>query len=798
MGAEDNGDFVLNFLQINNLKIEDDPNAVIDRLDLIKQKIDGINHLLSTCVQNLRIKDKNGDILFSADPKDIIIKKLENETRIIPAKNLREIQEHLEKITKKRSQDEFQSRQGKLNDKSLTYFSKQEKQTLNEIEKMINPMHAYIQKQLSYVQSDLRESLEELKRIIGLNSGHYWVNQEGSSGLFSEEKIRVLEYMTGRPHYISKNAQNAIETIKQGPYSAISSSSVFHTKPGMHAQYIADIEPVEVNVKKADGTITKETKEILFQDNTWGPSELENTWIDSNGLKRTDYSDNRGGSLGYITNEKLRNGNFVDRILNEMVVTSTPDTTNSKVYKKIKHPSAEGYHFPQYGDFILDGKSPEIKKITDQLHDTLFIPKTKDLTTLSQLVEDKYTTEEIKAFLANINGVNKNWEDKFDTLYKRIFPPFGPGIKTKEDYENLADDDYLKIVLEKMALKKNYQISGLEPELTKIKNLKDLAKFKAAQKNRAINSFKYAFGKNSYNIVDYVTQAFTPEDDIKITTILKKYNPEISDEQLDTIGSHFSIDLDRFDGSVKTTINLLMETLSKDIRNVLTNPEGIREAEKFFSDFLHRSLYFNSSDLKNGKIRHIVNFIDREFNPNDDKEFVKIYRQIQDMTHSEFKEQIISKTKAKDFGINNLTGFDMLKKIRLGNEDYEYSFKNEIATDGLYADLPTKNYKYSYRLNKLSRTISLQKNETLPFIYRNLYFDLSVLSLPKIFNQYKDRNLNKYGVFPAYPKLNYITEETVSTSFNALNSLMKEDITTIKAISEQIKNYQISNNLKDL
>ena len=42
-----------------------------------------------------------------------------------------------------------------------------------------------------------------------------------------------------------------------------------------------------------------------------------------NGLLRTDYSDRRGGALGYITNDKYRNGNFVDRILSDMVLKTT-------------------------------------------------------------------------------------------------------------------------------------------------------------------------------------------------------------------------------------------------------------------------------------------------------------------------------------------------------------------------------------------------------------------------------------------------------------------------------------------
>ncbi len=67
-------------------------------------------------------------------------------------------------MQKDRSSDEFQSRQGKLKDKSLNIFSASEKDTLVELEKSIDPMYAYVQKQLRYVRSDMKEYLEELAK----------------------------------------------------------------------------------------------------------------------------------------------------------------------------------------------------------------------------------------------------------------------------------------------------------------------------------------------------------------------------------------------------------------------------------------------------------------------------------------------------------------------------------------------------------------------------------------------------------------------------------------------------------
>jgi hypothetical protein len=449
---------------------------------------------LNTVATTLRIVDKDGNVLYSGYPQDVIVKKLENNGQLISAKQLRELQTHLEKIDKDRSSDEFQSRQGKLKDATLYKFSKQEEATLKEIEKNINPMRSYVQKQLNYIQSNLRVPLEELKRQIGVNNGDYWVKEEGESGLGKDQQIRILEYMTGRPHYVTTNLKEAFEKIKTSPYSGITSSSVYHDKVGMHAQYVADITPVNVTIKDKNGNSINETKEVLFHDNTWGASERENTWVDSLGLTRTDYSDNRGGSLGYITNEKYRNGNLVNRILDEMVINEEPTNVESRVYKRIK-PDREGFSMPQYRDVILDGKAPNLKSVSDKIHDALFIPNVKQIDKLKKLIE-KASEEEVQQLITNNSEKSRVWKDTYQTLKNRIFGISNNAkINSKEDYDKLKNDDYLKVVLEKIALKQRYQVVGLEPDIAKVKNVKDLAKYSTAQKNRAINSFKYSFAK---------------------------------------------------------------------------------------------------------------------------------------------------------------------------------------------------------------------------------------------------------------------------------------------------------------
>lgn len=790
---DDNQEVVMNFLAVNGINVEDGEQAVVNRINEIGTNIQAIAAFVNQAVDALRVVDENGDVLFSANPKDIIIKKLENENRMASAKQLRELKEHLDKISKVRSSDEFQSRQGKLKDKTLLIFSNSEKATLKDVEQSIDPMYSFVQKQLRYVRTDMKEYLEEIARLAGVNDGTYWVGEEGSSGLYTAQEIRVLEYMTGRPHYSTKDIKSAIETIKTSPYSAISSSSVYHDKAGGHAQYVADVAPVTLK--------NGEVKEVLFNDNSWGASELENIWVDSNGLLRTDYSDRRGGTLGYITNGQYRNGNFVDRILSDMILRTTPEYVDNKIYKKIKHPEIEGWSAPQYYGMILDGKSPEIKSVSDSIHDAIFVTNNRYIDKLKNLGEN-HTEAELQAMITNIQNTGKNWKPMYERLKNRIFPVVGAGIKSREEYDRLADDDYLKVVLEKMALKQNSQVTGLESDIARVRNVRELSRFRAAQKTRALNSFKYAFTK-TLSTVDYLADAFGDDEFAQMQDILNKHGITLTEEELNSIGEEFNIDRDRFDGSAKTTLNLLLENIREDINAVVTDTAVQQELEDFFRAFLTEKLYFNQadldlSDLDNQRNIHIIKFIDRVFDPEDDEEFIKVYRRIQDMTMEEFKAEILSKATYEDMGVKSITGYDILKKLQRYEESANTAFMNTVFYDSLVSEINTEKYEPYYRYYKLSRSPRMKTNYSFNTMFRELNYDLSLLTLPKLFNKYKGRNLERHGAYPAYPRIEYLTDEHIHSSFDSSISQMEKNIDTIKTIKEQVQNYEIAHLLQKL
>lgn len=795
--SEENQELVASFLEANGLKIEDDAEAFTEKVKEIENKIISIENLITFVTNMTKIVDDKGNILYSAEPKDIIIKRLENDQRMVSAKQLQNLETHLDSISKGLSSDEFQSRRGKVKDKSLLKFSNDEKVLLKNIDRSVDMMYSYVKKQLHKVHSDIRPYLEELSRISGINNGIHWISEK-SSGLYTMQDINILEYITGRPHYSTNNIKAAIDTIKESPYSGISASSVYHNTQGGHIQYIADIKPITIANKNGESEI----KEALFHDNTWGASEKENTWVDSTGLTRTDYNDNRGGTLGYIVDsENYRNGNFVDRILSDMVVETSPSEVNSKIYKKIKHGS-ESSKYPQYYDVILEGISSSTKTISNKLHDALFTTFPSDSISKIKKLGENSTELEIRNIITRNKTAEYNWNAIYQKLYNRINPLFGESIKTEAEYNKLANDDYFKVILEKIALEENGSIGTLQNDLAKVRNTNELPKYRAAQKNRAINSFKYAFTK-TYKTIDYLAKNFNDDEYEKIDTILKKYNINLTDDEFNKIKITFSIDKDLFDGSAKTTINLLMESIEKDIDKITQNPDAKQELENYFRNYFNEKIYFNKDDLdlsklENQNISNIINFIDRVFDPYDDEEFIEIFRHIQDMTEEEFKKEILSKATYEDMGIKSVNGYTILKRLQRGEEKAERIFMNNVYYDYIINTLTKEKTTLGYKYNKFTKQIGFNDKQNLETIYTDLQDDLSILDLPKIFNQYKGENYQKYGLNPAYPQIEVLSQKYLETTFNSAMAIIEDNIETISQLNIQLRNYDISELLHKL
>ena len=295
-----------------------------------------------------------------------IMKKYENEGKVVSEDILRSLQDKYNKIAKYAAVVEKAEVKGdKLDMPNLYDMSDNEKEALDKVGKNINKMYAEVSRDTKAKQKELEKPLNELAKQVGKEKGSFWVNKEGSSGLCTPQEIRILEQMTGKPFYAEESVEAAAERIKKGPHSGISGTSVYHNDHGGHAMYIADVAPVLVKDQK---TGKVEVKDAIMHDNTWGAREHAKTWIDSKGLLRTDYQCGRGGKDGYITNSAWQNGTLVEDF-------------------KYEPGSIKGQKFKMFYDAILPTVENDTTKTATTLVQNAFVGPMVNMSKIAQVMQ---------------------------------------------------------------------------------------------------------------------------------------------------------------------------------------------------------------------------------------------------------------------------------------------------------------------------------------------------------------------------------------------------------------------------
>ncbi len=315
--------------------------------------------------QNLEKEVKRYGLEQGATKADVM-KKYENEGKVVPESILRSLQVKYNNIAKYAAVVEKAEVKGeKLDMPNLYEMSDAEKEALDKVAKNINKMYAEVSRDTKAKQKEMEKPMNELAKKVGAEKGNFWVSKEGSSGLFTNQEIRILEQMTGKPFYAEESVEAAAEKIKKGPHSGISGTSVYHNDHGGHAMYIADVAPVLVKDPK---TGKVEVKDAIMHDNTWGEAEHKKTWLDSRGLLRTDYQCGRGGKDGYITNSAWQNGTLVEDF-------------------KYEAGSINGEKFKMFYDAILPTVENDTTKTSTTLVQNAFVGPMVNMSKIAQVMK---------------------------------------------------------------------------------------------------------------------------------------------------------------------------------------------------------------------------------------------------------------------------------------------------------------------------------------------------------------------------------------------------------------------------
>lgn len=785
---------VLNNMKLANGLAEDAP---IEDLQPIMNEI---ADLFNTVVQNLQdvrdsliIIDEKGLPIDSANPNYELLKKMENEGKIISGKELFRLQVRYDAIDKIRSQDEFSSRQGKISDPSLYKYSKAEKETLKKIEKSISQMSSDTNKELIEIYKEIKEPYEENARKIGMNMGLFWTS-EGGSGLYHFQQAKILQQLTDRPYQILTDFDKALDIIKNSPHSGISGTSVFHDRMGGHAQYISEI--AEHN-----------GKEILYHDNTWGASEHENVWVDSEGLLRTDYSDNRGGELGYITDARFRNGNYVSNLL-EKTGNFRGEEINSRNLKKLKKDN-EAFKFALINDIIVPGISKEAERTASSIRENIFIPDTRFLNSFETKLS-KMTLAEIRAAKVKNDNAGAGYKKELKDINNRLEKtPFHKGIESKADYDALKDDDPLKVVFEKAALEMSYNFVSKWKELAKIDTVEGVNKLKQKQIKTAGENFDYAFAKSPDILRAYALNKNKSHVFRIVNKALENNNIKLSDETKVAIITNTAVyekdEKNRFDGSLAHTIDFMVGKILRQFDEYVPDSEASQKAKeeikKNLTEDISKGLYFARKDLLKDtpSTNAIRRYIDKKYKPQTDEEFVEIYKRLQDMTTEEFEKETSDRT-FEDMAIKDITGYDVLKQYKASNSKVKNKVTNLVYQKYFLKDFnlskTTPHFQYK-KLQKKLRGEYYTEGKSYDDLYSSFKYSLMTLNYEKLFNKYKDINKRKYGATPAYPKLDIIDEKILEKDVELLDTTISTTANNIRSRKLNLYVYEMTDKISD-
>ncbi len=773
----------------------------------VVENFNNISSIISSYSAALNIIGSNNNVLNTIQPKYLILKKLENLGELPTRKELEVLNERFVKIDKEKSKNVEGKSKYKDLPKELTTLTPFEVETLNKYEKNINSWMSTITRRVESAYKEFEEPLLEHSRKAGLYTGQRYVSVHANSGLTAPREVKVAEHMTGRPYYIEYDGKVALDKIKESPYSGISAMSVTTDSYGGHAQYIADVKPVRI--KKGETFVEKDT---VFHDNTWGASEYEGMWQDENGLLRTDYESGCGGPEGFITDKDYKNGILADDLL-ELTGEEKAKYIENKRLRKLSRRDYD-WKFPIFADIITPGRYPNAMQYVQGIRQFTLLSPYKYLDDIEKYAQDM-TKDELKFSMSKVDNLGQSAVEKYFKYINRINNTniIGKELKTISDYNELPEDDDLKLLLQKVAILKSYQNIPDVKLFNKKMTPKTIKTMSGKVKNEARKNFDYTFAKNP-DIAKYGVESVRSDVYEKLekfaqdNNLKKQLSKSTADEILCAMKN---IDSNKFDGSLNNTIDLIgrkfEESLNSKTSNFADKDAKIKLLANEIKDILKTNMGFTLADLNNpsfetGSLKNIEKWVEDVFNPASDEEFVQIFNKLQNMTSKEFNSLYNNKITNDALGIKAVTGFDILSQIRANNEKTLDSFFSAIYNEETLNDIEYSKTTPSYDFNKFERVMNgatyVKGKRSFDDIYTDFYFSLLSLTLKKRYRKENFEDFKRYGVLPAYPKVEY---EDIDAQYSLINGVFEgilDDIRAVKAFKNQKKSFEILRNTQNI
>jgi len=550
----------------------------------------------------------------------MILKKLEKRGDILSRETLDKLKAKFDSIEQYEINAEKALKRGENTppDKNIYKFNQEEEAILKRIESMLPSMTKVVEKEYKKYNKIISNDLNTLYDYIGRQKGRFWLSEEGHSGLFSGEQVRIAEQMTDRPYYINENLLSSIKQIKETGKSGVMGTNVDYDTFSGHAQYIGDIKTMPIADSKT-GEISQ--KEVLFQDNSWGAGEKvrfqsKNTpfWKDLAGYERTNYAsaDLCGGPKGFILDSTTwQTGLEVNDLLSDYGINKPYVPENKKLKKLIDF---QNETFPIFNDIVLEGDSPKLYTEFLKLIDSVFEIGT-DEKKLNELINILQKNKNVK--------INTDKLEKIEDSAEQIEQKWFSFIKGSNQLPQAA---YSKEIISKMSLEEKIKLFGIDSKET-FDNLPQNHKLKLLL--RKIGLYDLLLG-------------------------------ETFEDKISTAKTHQ--ELDEVEDKILENIKKLIKESLKEIK---TPREEIKKIKDITENFEYSYV--------------LINWIDKKFNPKTDEELIDKLFELQ--TKPNLMKQALEESTRVELGMKIADPYDLIKQIRAENYRAESKLNKAIFSD---------------------------------------------------------------------------------------------------------------------
>lgn len=656
---------------------------------------------------------------------------------------------------------------------SMFQLTTEQKTALEQVRKSLPKFKRIVTREYIDQNKMMKDKLDELYKEIGQRKGHFWVGEEGHSGLMDNEMIRIMEQMTGRPYYSEKDIDKIVDSIKSGKGVSSSSTNVSYDEYSGHAQYIADVREIDVKDPKT-GNVEK--KDVLLHDNSWGRAELRGYFVDKSGNARTNYGNKYGGNQGFILTDELLAGSLVDEYR-----YAYGQEVSYEDSKAIDGPSLEIIssqdRFRIFNSARMQGIDPTITKESMQLMKYLFniSHSEKIIDALFQALEKN----DYKINLDNSNNAETILSGKQTMLLKRLGSyddvKFNP-----EDYDKLAGNDPLKVIIAKQILRRaipelNNFSEIVEDKLSDVQTMRGLENFKT----KLLQSYKADFDT-------YLSKKLTPEIKKEMIKGLREdINAEVKklESKYGKLGKDFYKKLTKalndamdtpYNGqSIKLAENLTLAVANTAQKNTNFEMEDIQKLIDTTTDSTMNMLMPESlqalAQTPNGE--KLIKFIESKFNPVDDDDLISTFFKLTNMPQDKY-EKIMASMTFEDIGIKFENPEKIIKMIQIGNASAKSGFNMETRLH--YFDEATGTSEKKGKTSKEAAALNTA--------YWNILASVSGLEVGRYVKDWKEDAFKNYGARSAVPDIKVRSDEQIIDLYKAEFTNMINGITKMKAL----------------